>query len=375
MLSLRLGKETEARKLLDAAFEFDPFNVRVANSRKVLKHLTGYETKESAHYILRFDPKTDRILAECVLELLEEVHAQLAKDFNFQPKEKVLIEVFNNHEMFSGRTIALPDLHTIGACTGKVVTMVSPAGKGLLKKFNWSRVIRHELVHIFNLAQTDFLVPHWLTEGLAVRNEGMPRSPSWNAILRERFEKNDLLNLDTITLGFIRPRSQDEWALAYCQSLLYVEFLIERYGIGAVGKMLDAYGAGLETGAAVKQVCGVDKAEFEKGYREYVTAIVKAIPVAAKTTEKPMTLKELEKEHEKKPDDINIAAALAAEYARRKQPDEAKKLADWVLEKQKGHPVASIVKARYLIADGDDAAARKLIEASVEAQSATTFAR
>jgi cellulose synthase operon protein C len=365
LLAMRLGKETEAHKLLDAAFEFDPYNVRVANSRKVLKHLTGYETKESAHFTLRFDPKTDRILAEFVLDFLEQIYAQLSKDFNFQPNGKILVEVFSTHEMFSGRTVALPDLYTIGACTGKMFAMASPTAKGLQKKFNWARVIRHEMVHIFNLAQTDFQVPHWLTEGLAVRNEGVPRLPSWNATLRERFEKNDLLNLDNILLAFVRPRSQDEWGLAYCQSLLYVEYLIKEHGIGAVGKMLDAYRDGLETGSAIKKVCGVDKAEFEKGYRAYVTGIVKAIPVVAKTTEKPMTLKELEKEHEKTPDNLDIAAALAAEYARRRQPAEAKKLAEQVLEKKKGHPVASIVQARFLIADGKEDDARKLIEEAV----------
>ena len=80
--------------------------------------------------------------------------------------------------MFSGRVVALPDLHTIGACTGRMVAMVSPHGRGVRKPFNWGRVLRHELVHIFNLEQTNFLVPHWLTEGLAVSNEGFPRPPT-----------------------------------------------------------------------------------------------------------------------------------------------------------------------------------------------------
>ena len=63
--------------------------------------------------------------------------------------------------------------------------MVSPKGKGIRRPFNWGRVIRHEMVHIFNLEQTNFQVPHWLTEGLAVRNEGFPRPPSWNQVLVE----------------------------------------------------------------------------------------------------------------------------------------------------------------------------------------------
>ncbi|MCE9529947.1 MAG: tetratricopeptide repeat protein [Planctomycetes bacterium] len=365
LLFLRLGKEKEAREMLDKAFVLDRFNVRVANSRKVLTHLEGYATSESKHYILRFHEKSDGILAAFILEFLEDQHAQLAKDFGFEPEGKVLIEVFNNHEMFSGRTVALPDLHTIGACTGRVVTMVSPHGKDVSKRFNWGRVIRHELVHVFNLAQTDFLVPHWLTEGLAVRNEGTGRPPSWNIILRDRFEKNDLLNLDTVLLAFVRPRSQNEWMLAYCQSLLYVEYIIQTYGIASVGKMLDAYRSGLDTDAAIKKVCGVEKSVFEKGYREHVTAIVKALPVAAKPREKALTFAELEKEHEKNPGNADTAANLASEYLRRKRTGDARKLVDAVLEKSKGHPQACIVKAKLLLAGGDEADARKVIESAL----------
>jgi len=41
-------------------------------------------------------------------------------------------------------------------------------------------------VHIFNLEQTNFLLPHWYTEGLAVVNEGYPRPQIWNQLLVER---------------------------------------------------------------------------------------------------------------------------------------------------------------------------------------------
>ncbi len=368
MLYLRLGKEPEARDLLDKSFKSDPFNVRVANSRKVLNHLDAYAKKESKHYILRYDAKTDAILAEFLLDFLEEVHAHLLKEYGYEPEGKILIELFNNHEMFSGRTVALPDLHTIGACTGRVVTMVSPHGKGVPKLFNWGRVIRHELVHVFNLAQTDFQAPHWLTEGLAVRNEGTGRPPSWNVVLRDRFNKDDLLTLDTIQLGFVRPRSQDEWTLAYCQSLLYVEYMIEKFGVASIGKMLDAYREGLSNAASIEKVCKVDKVTFEKGYKEHVAAIVKAIPGTPRKTNKPMTLAELEKAHEQNADDLDLAARLAQEYQQRKKAEEAGKLADKVLEKDKAHAIASIVKARLLKADGDDVGARKLIEAAVAAK-------
>jgi tetratricopeptide (TPR) repeat protein len=369
MLYLRLGKEKEARALLEQAFKGDTFNVRVSNSLKVLRHLEKYETINTPHYDLRYDPKQDKLLAEFLAEYLEAVHAQLAQDFGYEPPGRTLVELFNNHEMFSGRTVGLPDLHTIGACTGKVVTIASPKGKGLAKPFNWGRVVRHELVHIFNLAQTDFLCPHWLTEGLAVRNEGGNRPPLWSSVLRDRFEKNDLLNLDNIMLAFVRPRNQEEWALAYCQSHLYVEYLIKTHGIGAIGPMLNAYRDGLDTAAAIQKVCKVDKDAFEKGYKAYVTGVVKAIPSGGKKAEaeKPMTLAELEKAHDKDPDDLDVAARLADQYSRRRRAADARKLAERVLKEKPGHPVASIVKARLLTQAGDEDGSREAIEAASKA--------
>ena len=367
MLYLRLGKEAEAKELLTKAFEGDKFNVRVANSLKVLRHLDKYQTLQTDHFEVRFDPNTDKMLAGFVADYLEEVHAKLKREFNHEPKGRILFELFSSHEMFSGRTVALPDLHTIGACTGRVVAMASPRGKGVSKPFNWGRVIRHELVHIFNLDQTDFRVPHWLTEGLAVRNEGMNRPPTWSLLLKERFESDQLLDINSIQLGFVRPRSPDEWTLAYCQSQLYVDYVTKNYGPAAAGELLNAYREGLDDRAAIEKVCKVDLASFEGGYRAYLAEVVKAIP-AQRKTEKPLTLAELEEAVQKSPDDLDLSARLADQYARRKKPADARKLVDAVLQKEKGHSLAAIVKARLLSAAGEDEGARALLEAAQKAK-------
>ena len=362
MLLLRKGDEAEARKLLDAAFKVDPFNVKVSNSLKVLKHLDGYATFETPHYTLRYDPKTDAILAAFLADHLEEVHAELKRQFGYEPPGKSLIQVFSTHEMFSGRVVALPDLHTIGACSGRLVAMASPAAKGVGRPFNWSRVIRHELTHVFNLTQTDYQVPHWLTEGLAVRNEGGTRPPSWSTLLRERVATGQLLDLDNITLAFVRPRDQSEWTLAYAQSHLYVEYVIKTHGEGVVGKLLAAFQTGAGTDAVLKQVLNVEKSAFEKGYRAYVEEVAKAAAGEKRRVEKPMTFTELEAAHAKSPDDADIMARLANEHLRRNKADEAKKLVDAALAKEKGHPLASVVKARMLQRNKDEAGARAALE-------------
>jgi tetratricopeptide (TPR) repeat protein len=363
ILYMRLGREKEAGPLLDKGFAADPFNVRVSNMRKVLKHLEGYRTLKTDHFELRFDPAHDAALARYMGDYLERIYSDLSKQFGHSPPGPILIEVFNNHDMFSGRTIALPDLHTIGACTGRMVAMASPHANGIRKPFNWARVLRHEVVHIFNLDQTHFLVPHWLTEGLAVSNEGFPRPPTWNQLLRERVPAAELMNLDTIELGFIRPRNPLEWQLAYCQSQLYVAYFKQAYGPEVIGQLLAAYRDGLGTDEVIKKVCKVDKSEFERDYRAFLDDLVKGFP--GKPAEKRKSLSQLKADHEKDPTDPDASAALAEAIVGRDRV-EARKLAKDALERKKGHPKASMVLARLEHAAGNADRERELLEGALD---------
>ena len=358
-LYMRMGLEKQARVTLDKAFKLDPFNVRVQNLRKVLRHLDKYETLKTDHFELRYDPKNDAALALYMAPYLETIYTDLAEKFNYRPKGPILIEVFNSHQMFSGRIVALPDLHTIGACTGKMFAMASPNSRDLGKPFNWGRVLRHEMVHIFNLEQTHFLVPHWLTEGLAVNNEGFPRPAEWNELLLERVPAGKLLNLDNIELGFIRPRGQDEWNLAYCQSQLYVHFIKDKYGAAAIGDMLAAYRDGLSTAEVVQRTCKVDKETFEKGYRDYLKETIKPLQ-RGKPAAKQRTTAELKKAYEKD-NDVDAGAELALRSLRRDRV-QARKIAEEVCDRKKNHPKALYVLARLERLAGNVKRERTLLE-------------
>jgi len=366
MLLMRTGQEAEARKTFDAAIKADPFNVRVSNSLRVLKHLDGYRTIETPHYTLKFDEKTDKVMAAFLADFLEESHAELKKQFAYEPPGKVLVEVFSTREMFSGRTIALPSLPdaAAGACTGRLIVFPSPVAEGG-RPFNWARVVKHELTHAFNLIQTDYRVPHWLTEGLAVRSEGGEKPLSWMAVLREKQAAGELLNLDNITMAFVRPRSPDDWPLAYCQALLYVEYATKTHGEAAIAKLLDAYRADGSTASVLKSALGVQQDDFETGYRKHVAEVVKAAG-AKRRAEKVLTFAELEAAHKKTPDDADIMARLAAEYVRRNKPADAKKLAEAAIAKEKGHAFASVVLARLLTRDKNEAEALKTLEAAAK---------
>jgi len=368
MLMMQLGREPEAKVQLEAAFKADPFHVRVSNALRVLKHLDGYETYETEHFVIKYDPKTDRLFAAWLGDSLEGWHAEFAKLYGGAPPGKLLVEVFATREMFSGRILSLPGLPGAaqGASTGPLIAIPSPNADGAKKLYNWATVARHELTHAFNLTQTGFLVPIWLTEGLAVRAERSRRFESNVGLLAERFAAGTAFDLDTIARGYHNFGNPQDVMLAYYQGLLYVEYVAKAHGEESIAKLLDAFKLGLGANDAIRRACGVEQAALEKGYRDFLREYVKGQP----KVEKPVAFAELEKLHAKDPADADVAAKLAAEYARRNRAADARKLVDAALAKETGHPAAALVKSRLLLREKDPAGARAVLEEAVKANPA-----
>ncbi|WP_435010843.1 tetratricopeptide repeat protein [Tundrisphaera lichenicola] len=364
MLYMQIGREAEARDLFEAAFASDPFNVRANNMRLILKHMATYKPIDSEHYTVLVDPTQDKLLGKYISRYLESIHGELVKSFGYEPPGLTQIEIMKDHSKFSGRTVALPFIPTVGACTGKVVALAST--RTSQKPFNWARVMKHELVHVITLQQTEFNIPHWYTEALAVESEGFPRPQPWNKMLVERVpSRRKLLNLDTINLGFIRPDEPEDRQLAYCQAQLYAQYMLERFGPDALIKMLAAYKRGLTTDRAIDACFHVEKADFEAKYLDFLDRVVKTIQTRA-GEEKPVKFSELERQLKEKPEDADLNARMAYEHYARRDLKLAKPFADKALKLQPKHPMASYVKARIFSSIGYDDEALALLEPALD---------
>ena len=372
LMLMRLGREEEAQKALEATYEADPFHVRVVNTLQVLAVLADYQRLETEHFIIRYDQR-DAVLARCAANYLEqEVYPTLCRQFDFEPDGKTLIEIFNQarntggHGWFSARMVGLPYIGTVGACAGRMVGMVSPAA--MPQPFNWARVLKHEFVHVLNLQQTAFNVPHWYTEALAVLNEGYPRSEAWNRLLARRHAAGTLFTLDGINLGFIRPESSDDWTLAYCQAELYAEYMLQRFGEDALARLLTAFSEVATTPEAIRRAFEMGVAEFEAGYRQYVDDVVANIRVSPEATN--IKYADLLKAVESKPDDPALLAEMAAAELARKQYASARRYAQAALEAAgdkaaaRQIPQAACVLAQLKLLAGETAEAVKLLEAA-----------
>lgn len=353
MLYMRTGQVDEAQRILDEAFNADRFQVRVSNMRKVLGVLQGYETVATDHFVLRVD-KSDRLLASYMAEYLESIYPELTERYGFEPPVRTQFEIYGAakgqgaHEWFSARMVGLPWIQTIGASTGMIVALASPTA---MEPFNWSRVLRHEFVHILTLQDTQFNIPHWYTEALAVREEGLDMPDEWQEILLDRVPKRDIFTLETVNSGFQRPKGPTDWNMAYCQSRLYAKYMEEQYGTESLEKLLDAYRHGKSTPEAIPEVFGVSVAEFEVGYLKLLDKIVGDL-YSQRAPPRP-TLKEARGIYEENKEDADAAGAYARALLDSKSSEEAAVIAQDALERNPAQADAAYVLARLALAAED----------------------
>ena len=368
LLYMRIGKTDEARKILDTAFDADPFHVRVANMRKVIKLLDDYTTISTDHFVVRVDSQADKLLGKYLSEYLEEIYPQLTQQFGYEPPTRTQFEIFNKakgltaHQWFSARMTGLPWIQTIGASTGWIVALASPTANE--KGFNWAKVVKHEFVHIVTLQQTQFNCPHWFTEALAVLSEETPRPEVWTRLLLERVPKGELMNLDNINLGFQRPKTPLDWQMAYCQSHLYASYLIDKHGPDSLQKLLNAYREGLPTSKAIEKVCGQSQAEFEKGYVAYVKDLTSKLQTLE--AEPQASIKELRQKLQAAPADSTAAGRLAFALVSQRQTKEARQLAEAALEKAPREPFAAATMAVLAMRAEDLKGAMAVLEPALD---------
>ncbi len=309
LMYMQWGREQDARQTLDAAWQLDRFNRKTYNVLQLLEQIEGFERTESAHFVVKLDANQDGVLVPYFVETLESIWPGLCRDYDYTPTDKTIIEVFPSHRAFSVRITSRPWIHTIGASTGRVIAMDAPRhGASITGPFDWGRVLRHELTHTVTLAATRNRIPHWLTEALAVRQEGAPMSFRWMGLLSRALRRDRLFTLETIDWSFVRPKRPGDREQAYAQSRWMADFIVAEHGYESIGRLLALFRAGKVQSEVIRAVCGVDLDGFGARFRKWATEQVRTwgLPVTPipPTERLRATVKE-------RPEDPVALAALA----------------------------------------------------------------
>jgi len=242
---LRLGQEDEGWRLASEVFEDDQYNVVAYNLITLNENLAKFRTLENDDFLVRMDQREAQIYGQRVLDLLSRAKQTLCKKYDVELVEAIVVEIFPEQKDFAIRTFGLPGgAGFLGVCFGGVITANSPASQGDTPS-NWEAVLWHEFCHVVTLSKTRNKMPRWLSEGISVYEERQEKL-SWGQVMEPRYRelilKGEATPVSQLSGAFLKPKSQLHLQFAYFESSMVVEYLVGKYGLVTVQRILTDLG-------------------------------------------------------------------------------------------------------------------------------------
>jgi tetratricopeptide (TPR) repeat protein len=370
---LRMGDEQNGLKFLRDAWKRDAFNARTYNILNLFEDTIAqkYEVfvPSQPKSTFRFRvPKDERVeLERYVPRTLARAFADMVKRYGFTPQLPVTIELFNDPDQYSVRTVGLPNLGALGVCFGQVITALSPSNGNV----NWGMILWHELGHVFAIQLSSSRVPRWFTEGLS-EYETLIARPEW-----KRENDNDvwmayaagrLPSVVELNSRFLRAKDIQDMVVAYHMSSMTVEFMARRWGFAKIVEALKLYGKGKDTADVLKATTGLSVADFDAEFRKYLDERLAVYKGSFKIQLGDYTdLAALEKGAAARPDDADAQADLAIGDIAAEKTDPALAAAQAALKLDARNKKGLWALSEVLAAKGDADGAREKIAALIDA--------
>lgn len=363
---LRLGEEQAGVEWLDKAWKGDKYNVRTFNTRNLFKDTIpkDYTFSSSKSFRFRYHKDEQKILSRHIEPTLERAFADMVKRYGFSPKTPVVVELYQDSDHYSVRTVGLPNLGALGVCFGQVITAMSPSNGDI----NWGMVLWHELGHVFAIQLSNSRVPRWFTEGLS-EYETLIANPAWrrenDADVYGAVLEGTLPSVATINYEFVQPDGQ-KVIVAYYLSSVMIEYIASTYGFPKIVTALKLFGKGQETPEVIKAITGRTVAQFDADFRDYLK--IRLAPYQG-TFRLPTAglddLTALEIAADAKPKDATARARLALAHFYQGDAGAAETAAQAALKLDPKQPIARYLLAEVTLRGGDAAGGRAQIEALI----------
>ena len=365
---LRLGDEKEGIDWLNKSWEGDKYNVRTYNTRNLFRDTIPkeYAFSTTRSFKIRYHKDEQKLLARYLEPTLERAFADMVKRYGFTPKTPVVLELYQEADHYSVRTVGLPNLGALGVCFGQVITAMSPSNGDI----NWGMVLWHELAHVFHIQLSSSRVPRWYTEGLS-EYETLVANPTWrrenDADVYGALVEGTLPSVATINYEFVQPDPQ-KVVVAYYLSSVMIEYIAQTYGFAKIVDGLQRFGKGQETPEVIEAITGRTVAQFDADFRAYLDVRLKPYQGSFHLPTSGMQdVVELEKAVSARPRDAGTHARLALGHYYAGDADKAQAAADAALALDKRQPIAMYVAAEVSLRTGNAARAKELYEQLIAA--------
>jgi len=275
---LRVNDVFGARHHLSKAFELDPFDVQTVNTLRFLEGLdemrvTVLDVDDESgdplgRVLVRLDKDDADALEPYVLDLAERAMREFTARYDFKLLKPMIIELYHDHDDFGVRTVSTPGIGLLGVTFGYLTAMDSPKARAA-GDFHWGSTLWHEIAHVYTLEATNHLLPRWMSEGLSVYEEwntGPSRERMLSFDVLAAIRDKELLPIEGLDLGFVRPQYQGQVQVSYAQAGLLCDFISENFGHEALVSLVKSFAKNTPLNTAIQTATGMSPAELDEAF-------------------------------------------------------------------------------------------------------------
>ena len=234
---------------------------------------------ESEHFVLRYDPERDWVLAEPALEALESGYEATARWLGERTPLKVRVEIAPSAEDFERVSgLSRQEIETAGAvgvsAFNKIV-LLSP--RLLARGYPWRDALNHEYLHYLLVGLSANRAPIWLHEGFARYGESLWRTSSSEflddidrSLVARALRENTLIPFSAMDPSLVRLPSRGAVRLAFAECALAVDYLITGWQVDGLRRVIAALAGASEyrgMDPVLLAAIGEPLAGFEDGWR------------------------------------------------------------------------------------------------------------
>ena len=353
------GEGARAREVLLQAKELEQAQVDPwRNNAIAVQELLAeqYEAVENGPFTMLLHKDDAEVLRAYLLPIHLEAVDVLGAKYGWQPEGKTTVEVFHTWDDFSVRTIGFRGFTALGACFGRLITLVSPVDVDLRRQdFMWEATAWHEYTHVLTLGVSNNRVPRWLTEGFSVYEE-RARDTSWERgmgrELFDAFHNQDIPPVRLMNRLFRGPRI----LFGYYQGGLIVELVTRDFGFDKALELLRAFGEDEGIERAFERATGAGSREFDRRLLRYIEQdLLRSLRLVPRfddaTVQRRMAAARADAS------DLDVRVDLAWAALQRDNPVDAGRWLAEVLRVSPEHPAGLLVRAEMLRRRGQPEAA------------------
>ena len=272
---MRLGRNDEAKKELEIAYNNHFADAETSNSLTLIDSYTKFESVKTPTTVLVFNKKEKDALLPYFQEEMLRAMATYDKKYQFKFPGQLQVEVYPDHDDMAVRTAGLPGIGGIlGVTFNKVIAMDSPSGRSP-GSFHWASTMWHEMSHAYVLTLTNEHMPRWFTEGLAVHEETAASGHSdWGDRMTPdiitAIQEKKLLPVADIDRGFVHPTYPSQVIVSYFQGGKICDYIAQKWGEAKLLDIVHEFAKDKTTPEVIKDQLGMEPADFDKEFLAYI---------------------------------------------------------------------------------------------------------